>query len=103
MTGNDSNEPEHHTYPTRSPTPTGSALTPTDDQPSTPEPEAHRMSTTPSSDFPDADERARLNAALAANTAESGFWDDDGRPAPWPDDIEDFTLTTRHPEGPCDF
>jgi hypothetical protein len=37
MTGRDSTEPERLTYLTRSPTPTGSALTPTDDQPTTPE------------------------------------------------------------------
>ncbi len=35
--------------------------------------------------LPDADERARLNAALLDTGAETGFWDDDGRPAPWPD------------------
>jgi hypothetical protein len=39
-------------------------------------------------------ERARRNAALAATGAETGFWDDDGRPAPWPDDIDHW-----HPES----
>jgi hypothetical protein len=33
-------------------------------------------------DLPDADERARLNAALHATGTETGFWDQDGRPAP---------------------
>jgi hypothetical protein len=62
------------------------------------------MSDTPSSDVPDADERARLNAALAANTSESGFWDEHGRPAPWPDD-EDWTRETHQPDPhqPYDF
>jgi len=46
---------------------------------------------------PDAEERARLNAALRSTGAETGFWDDHGRPAPWPDDIEDWTLTTGEP------
>ena len=105
MTGHDSTEPEHHTYPTHSPTPTGRALTPADDQPSTPEPETHRMTTTPSTDFPDAHERARLNAAFAATAAESGFWDEHGSPAPWPDDIEDYTPTTYQSDThkPYDF
>ena len=56
------------------------------------------MSATPSSDFPDADERAQLNAAFAATAAETGFWDDRGTPAPWPDDIEDWTLETHQPD-----
>ena len=39
-------------------------------------------------DIPDPDERAALNSALLAGTsADTGFWDDHGRPAPWPDDI----------------
>jgi hypothetical protein len=33
-------------------------------------------------------ERARLTAALATTGTETGFWDDHGRPAPWPDDID---------------
>jgi hypothetical protein len=37
---------------------------------------------------PDPAERARRNAALAAAGTETGFWDDHGRPAPWPDDVE---------------
>jgi hypothetical protein len=59
----------------------------------------------PDSFIPDAAERARLNAALRAGTAESGFWDDQGRPAPWPDDIEDWTPETHpsHTDRPHDF
>jgi hypothetical protein len=57
-------------------------------------------------DLPDAEERARLNAALQATGTESGFWDDHGRPAPWPDDIEDWTPSTgepltRNPQDPA--
>ena len=57
-------------------------------------------------DVPDAEERAKLNAALDATGAETGFWDDHGRPAPWPDDIDDWTPagtpdpTTPKPEQP---
>jgi len=49
--------------------------------------------------IPDATERARLTTALQAGTAESGFWDDHGLPAPWPDDIQDWTPDT-HPADP---
>lgn len=48
-------------------------------------------------EHPDAEQRARLNDALLTTGAETGFWDDDGRPAPWPDDIEDWTLYTGKP------
>jgi len=39
-------------------------------------------------------ERAMLNAALLATGADSGFWDEHGRPAPWPDDIEEWRPVT---------
>lgn len=55
--------------------------------------------------IPDAQERARLNTALQSSGAESGFWDEHGNPAPWPDDIDDWTPAT-HPstaQGPRDF
>jgi hypothetical protein len=42
--------------------------------------------------FPGPAERAELNAALFATGTETGFWDDDGRPAPWPDDIDEWVL-----------
>ena len=45
-------------------------------------------------DLPNADERARLNATLLATGAETGFWDDHGRPAPWPDDINEWRPVT---------
>ena len=47
--------------------------------------------------IPDRDERAALNAALLADGHETGFWDDLGRPAPWPDDIDEWRPTTSEP------
>jgi hypothetical protein len=47
--------------------------------------------------IPDPDARAALNAALLATGTETGFWDDQGRPAPWPDDIDEWTPTTNGP------
>jgi hypothetical protein len=57
------------------------------------------MTTTPPPrpDLPDARERARLNAALQATAAETGFWDEHGNPAPWPDDFDEWT-PTNHPD-----
>jgi hypothetical protein len=46
---------------------------------------------------PDAHERTTLNAALLATGAETGFWDEHGRPAPWPDDFDEWT-PTNHPD-----
>ncbi len=40
-----------------------------------------------SSLVPNTAERAARNAALHATGTDSGFWDEHGRPAPWPDDI----------------
>ena len=49
-------------------------------------------------DLPDPDERAALNAALLAGaSAYTGFWDDLGRPAPWPDDIDEWRPSTSEP------
>jgi len=45
---------------------------------------------TPHPGIPTSAERAALNAALFITGAETGFWDDQGRPAPWPDDIDDW-------------
>ena len=36
-------------------------------------------------------EREVLNTALFASDIETGSWDDNGRPAPWPDDIDNWT------------
>jgi hypothetical protein len=43
-------------------------------------------------------EREALNAALYATGAETGFFDDQGRPAPWPDDIDEWRPETSEPE-----
>lgn len=43
-------------------------------------------------------ERAALNAAHRATGAETGFWGDDGRPAPWPDDIDTWRPCITEPE-----
>jgi hypothetical protein len=40
--------------------------------------------------IPDPAERAALNAALLADGTETGFFDEHGRPAPWPDDIDQW-------------
>lgn len=53
---------------------------------------------TPHPDIPTRAEREALNAALFATDAETGFWDDNGRPAPWPDDIHEWTPATSNPE-----
>ena len=45
-------------------------------------------------------QRAALNAALHTTGAETGFWDDHGRPAPWPDDIDDWRPATHDPNTP---
>jgi hypothetical protein len=44
--------------------------------------------------IPDSEERAARNAALFAHNIETGFWDDQGRVAPGPDDIDELTRTT---------
>jgi hypothetical protein len=56
----------------------------------------------PHPEIPAPAERAALNAALLADNVETGFWDDQGRPAPWPDDIDEWRpetgeRTTRQP------
>jgi hypothetical protein len=47
--------------------------------------------------IPEPKERAALNAALFTDNIETGFWDDQGRPAPWPDD---WTPATSEPVNP---
>jgi hypothetical protein len=51
-------------------------------------------------DLPGPDQRAARNAALQATAAETGFWDEHGRPAPWPDDIDDWRPDTADPITP---
>jgi hypothetical protein len=54
-------------------------------------------SPTPHPEIPDPAQRQALNAALATTRAETGFWDDHGRPAPWPDDIDQWASATSEP------
>jgi hypothetical protein len=55
------------------------------------------MTNPPPNPLPDADQRAALNAAQLHTAAETGFWDDHGRPAPWPDDIDQWQPATSEP------
>jgi hypothetical protein len=57
------------------------------------------MTTDPIGDhaIPGPAERATLNAALFADNIETGFYDEQGRPAPWPDDIDQWTPETSQP------
>jgi hypothetical protein len=48
----------------------------------------------PHPEIPAPADRQALNAALAADGTDTGFWDDHGRPAPWPDDIDEWTPVT---------
>lgn len=47
--------------------------------------------------IPDQTEREARNAALFATDTETGFWDQDGHPAPWPDDIDTWTAELTEP------
>jgi hypothetical protein len=47
--------------------------------------------------IPDPEECAALNAALFADNIGTSFWDDQGRPAPWPDNIDEWTPHTGKP------
>lgn len=49
---------------------------------------------TPHPEIPTPAERDAVNTALFATGAETGFWDDQGRPAPWPDDIDQWRPET---------
>ncbi|MEV4847462.1 hypothetical protein AB0K20_30145 [Micromonospora matsumotoense] len=56
----------------------------------------------PHPDIPSRGKREALNAALFATGTETGFWNDDGRPSPWPEDIDDWTPTTSSTRSPID-
>jgi hypothetical protein len=46
----------------------------------------------------DEDEQAELrDLALLEAGYETGFWDDNGRPAPWPDDIDEWRPASYDP------
>jgi hypothetical protein len=47
--------------------------------------------------IPDPQQRAALNAALHATGTDTGFFDEQGRPAPWPDDINEWRPATGEP------
>jgi hypothetical protein len=47
--------------------------------------------------IPDPAHRAELNTALLATGTDTGFWDDHGQPAPWPDDIDEWRPSTGQP------
>ena len=47
--------------------------------------------------IPDPAERTRRNTALHTDNIETGFYDDHGRPAPWPDDIDNWRPETGKP------
>jgi hypothetical protein len=49
------------------------------------------------SQIPDPAQRAELNAAMHATGADTGFWDDHDRPAPWPHDIDEWRPATGEP------
>ena len=51
----------------------------------------------PRPDIPTRADREARNAALLATGTETGFWDDHGRPAPWPDDIDQWAPTSTEP------
>jgi hypothetical protein len=53
--------------------------------------------TPPQAWTPDPDQRAALNQQLHATSACTGFWDETGRPAPWPDDIEEWRPSSSEP------
>ena len=48
-------------------------------------------------DIPDPEERAARNAALFTDNIATGFWDDQGRVAPWPNGIVEWTHNIPEP------
>jgi hypothetical protein len=50
--------------------------------------------------IPDPDQRAMLNAALHAAGQDTGFHDEHGNPAPWPDDIDEWSPLKAEPITP---
>jgi hypothetical protein len=49
---------------------------------------------------PDPTERAALNDRLRTTGEDSGFWNEHGRPAPWPDDFDEWRPATGEPITP---
>ena len=54
----------------------------------------------PHPEIPDPATRQALNTALAATGTDTGFWDDHGRPAPWPNDIDQWAPAVSAPTAP---
>jgi hypothetical protein len=52
---------------------------------------------TPDAWIPGPEQRAALNAALRKYGAPTGFWNDRGEVAPWPDDIDEWRPSTSEP------
>jgi len=50
--------------------------------------------------IPTPEQRHQLNQALRAHGHDSGFFDDHGRPAPWPHDIDEWQPTGDEPITP---
>ena len=55
------------------------------------------MTSTPQAWIPNPDQRAKLNRQLHAAGADTGFWDDHGNPAPWPNDIDEWRPACSEP------
>ncbi len=56
------------------------------------------------SQFPGPAERTRLNDQLHTHGTDTGWHDDNGRPAPWPDDIAEWRpITGDDNHAPFDF
>jgi hypothetical protein len=53
--------------------------------------------TAPGAWIPDPEQRAELNAALRKHGTPTGFWNDRGEVAPWPDDIDEWRPSTTEP------
>jgi hypothetical protein len=47
--------------------------------------------------IPDPGQRAEFNRQLRATGTDSGFWDHQGRPALWPDDIAEWRPVSSEP------
>lgn len=50
--------------------------------------------------LPSAEDRAARNAAFLVDGTETGFWNDAGVPALWPDDIDEWQPVTRESVDP---
>ncbi len=55
------------------------------------------MTTAAETPIPDPAQRTELNRQLHATSTDTGFWDNHGRPAPWPDDINEWRPSGSEP------